>query len=352
MPALQNPTRSTILVTGSNGFLATWIVNNLLKAGYNVRASVRSMDRGKHLTQLFKGGFGDKLEIFPTGDMAQAGAFDEAVKGVDAIIHTAAEVNLNAVEPKDIIGPAIGGYLNLMTSALKYGDRLKRIVITSSCAAVTSYSDRPITINEKNWNDASVKDCEEKGRDASGLAKYSASKTFAEKAGWDFYEKHKSEISWDLTILNPPWIFGPVLHEVPSIDKLNSSSLFWYNAITKGKALGDASPRVSPSDGWVDVRDAALAHIRSLEVEEAGGERIILCAGPFVFQDAIDAVNSLQSSPWPSHKEPFAKGDAGEKEYKITWDNAKEKRILGVKFRTHEEMTRDVLADWENKGWN
>ncbi|THU85874.1 hypothetical protein K435DRAFT_868863 [Dendrothele bispora CBS 962.96] len=35
MPALQNPTRSTILVTGSNGFLATWVVNNLLKAGYN-----------------------------------------------------------------------------------------------------------------------------------------------------------------------------------------------------------------------------------------------------------------------------------------------------------------------------
>ncbi|THV00670.1 NAD(P)-binding protein [Dendrothele bispora CBS 962.96] len=299
MPALQNPTHSTILVTGSNGFLATWIVDSLLRRGYNVRASVRNLDRRKHLTQLSKGDFGNKLEIFPTGDMAKAGAFDEAVKGVDGIIHTTAQVHLNAVEPKDIIDPAIDGDLNLMTSALKYGDRLKRIVITSSCAAVTSYADHP-----------------------------------------------------DITFLNPPWIFGPVLHEVPSIDKLNPSCLFWYNAITKGEAVGDASPRVPPSHGWVDVRDVALAHIRSLEVEEAGGERIILCAGPLVFQDAIDAVNSLQPSPWPSHKEPFAKGDAGEKEYKITWDTAKEKSILGLKFRTHEEMARDVLADWESKGWN
>ncbi|THU93560.1 D-lactaldehyde dehydrogenase [Dendrothele bispora CBS 962.96] len=352
MPALQNPTHSTILVTGSNGFLATWIVDGLLRGGYNVRASVRNMDRGNHLTQLFKGDFGDKLEIFPTGDMAKAGAFDEAVKGVDGIIHTAAEVHLNAVEPKDIIDPAIDGNLNLMRSALKYGDRLKRLVITSSCAAITSHADHPVTINEKNWNDASVKECEEKGRNASGLAKYAASKTLAEKAGWDFYEKHKSEVGWDITFLNPPWIFGPILHEVPSIDKLNSSCLFWYNAITKGEAVGNASPRVSPSHGWVDVRDVALAHIRSLEVEEAGGERIILCAGPLVFQDAIDAVNSLQPSPWPSHKEPFAKGEAGEKEYKITWDTAKEKSILGLKFRTHEEMARDVLADWESKGWN
>ncbi|THU85867.1 hypothetical protein K435DRAFT_970519 [Dendrothele bispora CBS 962.96] len=233
------------------------------------------MNRGKHLTQLFKGDFGDKLEIFSTGD----------------------------IYGSDIIDPVIDGNLNLMTSALTYGrrfglnfclssDRLKRIVITSSCAAVTSYADHHVTINEKNWNDASVKECEEKGRDAPGLAKYAVSKTLADKAGWDFYEKHKSEVGWDITFLNPPWIFGPVLHEVPSIDKLDPSCLFFYNAITKGEAVGDASPRVSPSHGWVDIRDVALAHIRSLEIKEAGGERIILCAGPFVFQDAIDAVNS------------------------------------------------------------
>ncbi|THU85870.1 hypothetical protein K435DRAFT_805559 [Dendrothele bispora CBS 962.96] len=42
-----------------------WNVDNLLKAGYNVYASVRSMDGGKHAAV-----FGVKLEIFPTVDMS------------------------------------------------------------------------------------------------------------------------------------------------------------------------------------------------------------------------------------------------------------------------------------------
>ncbi|KAK7456489.1 hypothetical protein VKT23_010739 [Stygiomarasmius scandens] len=350
MPIIRNPAQSTILATGANGFVATWIVDGLLKKGYTVRASVRSADKGKHLQEMFKS-FGDKLQIIVTGDMSKA-TFDEAVKGVDAIIHSAAQVHLDAVEPKDIIEPAVESNLSIMKSALKYGDRLKRIIITSSCATVTIQNPpEPVTINEENWDEYSVKECEEKGRDASGVAKYSASKILAEKAGWDFYEKHKSEISWDIAFLHPPWIFGPTLHEVTSIDKLNGSNLFWRNVITTGDC-GGPSPRLFPSTGWVDVRDVALAHVQSLEVEEAAGERIILCSGPFVFQDTIDAVNSLQPSPWPSHKEPLAKGETGEKLYKITWDLSKEKRILGIKFRTQEETARDMLADWESRGWN
>ncbi|KAK7456490.1 hypothetical protein VKT23_010740 [Stygiomarasmius scandens] len=351
MPAIQNPTQSTILVTGANGFAAAWIVDGLLKQGYTVRASVRSADKGKYLQEVFKS-FGDKIEIVITGDMSKSGTFDEAVKGVDGIIHSAAQVHLNAVEPNDIIEPAIEGNLNIMRSALKYGDRLKRIIITSSGASMTAGgSPEPITISEKNWNESSVKECEEKGRDASGIAKYSASKILSEKAGWDFYEKHKSEIGWDVTFLHPTWIFGPTLHEVASIDKLNGPNLLWHNVITTGDCRG-LSPRLFPSTGWIDVRDVALGHVRSLEVEEAGGERIILCSGPFVFQDFIDVVNSLQPSPWPSHKKPFTKGEAGEKIYKIVWDMSKEKKILGIKFRTQNETARDMLADWESRGWN
>jgi hypothetical protein len=36
---------------------------------------------------------------------------------------------------------------------------------------------------------------------------------------------------------------------------------------------------------WVDVRDLALAHVRALQKEEAGGERIIITAGAFAWQD-------------------------------------------------------------------
>jgi len=70
MPAIQNPTQSTILVTGANGFAAAWIVDGLLKQGYTVRASIRSADKGKYLQEAFKS-FGDKLQIIVTGDMSK-----------------------------------------------------------------------------------------------------------------------------------------------------------------------------------------------------------------------------------------------------------------------------------------
>ena len=71
MPIIRNPTQSTILATGANGFVATWIVDGLLKKGYTVRASVRSAEKGKHLQEMFKS-FGDKLQIIVTGDMSKA----------------------------------------------------------------------------------------------------------------------------------------------------------------------------------------------------------------------------------------------------------------------------------------
>jgi len=35
--------------------------------------------------------------------------------------------------------------------------------------------------------------------------------TLAEKAAWEFIAAHKSEISWDLVVINPPWLFGASL---------------------------------------------------------------------------------------------------------------------------------------------
>lgn len=41
-----------------------------------------------------------------------------------------------------------------------------------------------------------------------------------------------------------------------------------------------------PTEGnWVDVRDVARGHIRSLQVPEAGGNRFILSKEPYVWQD-------------------------------------------------------------------
>jgi hypothetical protein len=53
---------------------------------------------------------------------------------------------------------------------------------------------------------------------------------------------------------------------------------------------------------WVDVRDLALAHVRALQKEEAGGERIIITAGAFAWQDWRACFSFSSSVCFPSFR--------------------------------------------------
>jgi len=58
---------------------------------------------------------------------------------------------------------------------------VKRVVVTSSCAAILQTSPDPQTFSEKDWNEKAVKEVKELGSGATSAAKYQASKTLAEK---------------------------------------------------------------------------------------------------------------------------------------------------------------------------
>lgn len=58
--------------------------------------------------------------------------------------------------------------------------------------------------------------------------------------------------------------------------------LFYEAIFTKKKTPEELS---SFQGSFVDVRDVARAHVRALEVKEAGGQRIITSGGEFVWQD-------------------------------------------------------------------
>ncbi|KAK0201718.1 NAD(P)-binding protein [Desarmillaria ectypa] len=205
--------------------------------------------------------------------LKESGALDDAVKNVNAIIHTTSPVHLSADEPSEQIDLAVGGVDGILKSAMKNGsDSLKRVVISSSCAVILSFSTTPVAVSEADWNELSIKECEEKGRKAANL-------TLAENAACAFYEKHKSEIKWDISIINPAWVFGPswrpVIHEVMTVGSLNPSSRLWCNAVVKEDFEGFSS-LTTPGHGWTDVRDVATAHVCTMEeVPSAGGERII-----------------------------------------------------------------------------
>lgn len=87
-------------------------------------------------------------------------------------------------------------------------------------------------------------------------------------------------------MLNPPYVFGPTLHEIASVAALNQSAGEFYAAVVEPTSSGKSNEQLATEgDSWIDVRDLAAAHVRALERAVAGGERIIVAAGSYKWQD-------------------------------------------------------------------
>ncbi|KAJ7844935.1 NAD(P)-binding protein [Mycena olivaceomarginata] len=318
-----------VLVSGANGFVA--VVSDFCFPGFSVRGAVRSATKGTHLVEQFAA-YGDKFELAIVPDITKEGAFDQAVKNVDAIAHSASPYHFHADDPGEWLEPAIKGTISILESARRFGTAVKRVVVTSSTAAVQYDSPNPRVFSELDWDDPAVEEVEKKGRAASNVNKYRASKTLAERAAWDFVKTHQSTLKWDLAVLNPPLVLGPILHAVSSPAELNTSARQMYEAFTKLGAAGTGGRC------WVDVRDIALAHVRALQKQAAGGERIIVAAGAFKWQDWRSMLRVLiidYETPGP----PGA------------LRHSKSIRILGTQYRSMAKTAAAVLDDYERRGW-
>ena len=141
---------------------------------------------------------------------------------------------MSAVDPAEIINPAVEGTNSVLRSALTHGAQVKRFLLTSSVAAVMELLPEAPVFTEENWNEQSIRNCKEQGKDAQQHDKYLASKTLSERAAWDFIEKHRDEVKFDLVVLNPAIVLGPILHEVTDPMKLNMSMLEYYISVVAG----------------------------------------------------------------------------------------------------------------------
>ncbi|KAH8102192.1 NAD-P-binding protein [Cristinia sonorae] len=341
MPAVQAPAK--VLVTGANGFVAVWVVKKLLEDGFAVRGTIRSEDKGVYLKETFAS-YGDKLELVVVKDITQDGAFDEAVKGVDAIQHTASPFHLNGTHPDDLIVPAVEGTRTILRSTLRHGTDVKRFIITSSCSAIEELLPDPQVYTEDDWNTQSVKEVEEKGVNASASHVYRASKTLAEREAWKFVEEHKNEIKWDLVAINPPYIFGPPLQEVASLDSLNMSMAAWYRYVVSGTADGEAL--ATAGNNWVDVRDCAAGHVHCMTVQQAGGHRILSVAGAYKWQDWVNAARKI----YPNLSVGNTTYDASQALHPIRYNTSKFETLLGLKYHTMEETSKAILESFEERG--
>lgn len=314
---------TSVFVSGATGFIAQHVVKDLLAKNYTVIGSVRSASKGDHLAELLGS---KKFSYEVVEDIEKEGAFDAALEKhpeVSVFLHTASPFHFKATDnEKELLLPAVNGTKNAFRAIQLHGKNVTNVVLTSSYAAVGTASkdaNKDEVINEESWNEITW---EEALKDP--VSGYRGSKTFAEKAAWEFLKENNPKFV--LSVVNPTFVFGPQAFDSEVKDSLNTSSEV-INALLKLGANGVVPP---VKGGFVDVRDVSSAHITAFEKEAAYGQRLILNSTRFTAQEIVDILN--KRFPELVGKIPVGEPGTGPslRANNATIDNTKTKKILGV----------------------
>ncbi|KAK7457028.1 hypothetical protein VKT23_010331 [Stygiomarasmius scandens] len=296
-------TKPIVLVTGGTGFLGSHIISQLLiQDKYTIRAVARSVNK---LRAIFSDIGKGKLEIVEVPTLTSD--FSNALKGVQAVVHSASPLFLKGESGREIFEGAYQGGIHIVEQAITAG--VKQIVTTGTI----------------DFNDPNI------------LGTYVAAKAVADKKIWELAHQHPDI---DFTVILPPALFGPNVPNFPITSRaMLSTNDYIYSLIADG-----AYPKWQPIGHLIDVRDAAHAHIAALSAPPIPGreKRIIVSAGTFTWKGLADFIRKKR----PEFKERLPK-EGLEQEYpqtKAPLDLEFAKEALGIKdYIGWEETVLEAL---------
>jgi nucleoside-diphosphate-sugar epimerase len=335
--------KETFLVTGGNGFIASWIIKFLLQAGYTVNTTVRNINdisKTTHLQKMAENAEG-RLTIFQA-DLLKDKDFELPMTGVSIVIHTASPFKTTGIKDpfKELINPALQGTKNILASASK-SESVKKIILTSSvgaiwCDAIEAKDTLNGVFTEDNWNKIS----------SPTYQPYPYSKMIAEKEAWKIADEQNQ---WKLIVINPAFVLGPSLSKAS-----DSTSQQFIESYVKGTYKGGVPELYF---GIADVREVAQAHIHAALKPNVEGRHIIsgTIASMLEIGKSIEQVfpskyklpkNQLPklllylSGPFIGFSWRYIKNNVGVN-YRI--DNSKSINRLNIEYRPLHETLKDQI---------
>jgi len=257
-----------VLVSGGSGYIAGFLIRQLVAEGWTVHTTVRSLAKEAAVRQLLAVD-DSRLKFFAADLNADAGWAD-AMTGCSHVAHVASPLPTGV--PKDaneLIVPARDGALRALRAAKAAG--VKRFVMTSSVAAISYGRGRGVHhFTEADWTQL----------DRPGVSPYIQSKTIAERAARDWVATEGAGI--EFCTINPSVVLGPVW------------SRDYSASVVIVKKLLDGSLGACPDFGFgvVDVRDVADLHVRALKAPNMAGERFIASGRFMKLREVADVLRA------------------------------------------------------------
>ncbi|KAF0904645.1 hypothetical protein E2562_036018 [Oryza meyeriana var. granulata] len=326
-----------VCVTGSTGYVGSWLVRTLLRRGYRVHATARDPAKALQVFSEVEGK--ERLRVF-RADMADEGSFDAAASGCVALFHVAASMDLhvsphanNNIEKHvrtRVLEPATRGTINVLQSCVRAAT-VRRVVFTSSISTMTAAA-------ETGQRKAVVDESCLRAADDVWSTKpigwvYILSKLMTEEAAFEFAR----EKCIHLVSLVLPTVAGSFL--TPTVP---TSIQLLLSPITGHPKLYSLLASVHSRFGCVPlahIQDVCDAHVFLMETEQADGR--YLCAGGSYPMAQIAQLLSLHYPPFKP-AERLGKDFNGSNPSVVS---SKRLRDLGFRFECDvEEIIKNSVA--------
>lgn len=336
--------KELVLITGATGHLGFRTLVVLLQTNqYRARITVRKPEQESKIRAAVSiKPFQDSIEFAFVPDITTAGAYDEAIKGVQHVVHIASPV---LTKPEHQTGgwkhiyyePALQGTLSVLRAA-KAVSGIKTVVITASVGVLEAPQGKDRAGPKDH---ASLPpDYEHLPKEANYAGKaYLVSKILAYKAASDFVRENKVEFS--LVRVHPGYITGP--HEL-----LESDSEFYTgsNEGTINAVLGNVKPFPKPAS-QVFLDDAAMAHVLALDpTRVADGDDLLVVAngGRSI---SWDEVGRVAARMYPKAVEKgVLKPVEGQEIFDKKYETESTEEKLGMKCKGTEAIVSGLIKQY------
>ncbi len=253
-----------VFVTGGSGLIGSFLIPELLRNGYQVRASYRG-----HVPELAGAPGVEWVE----GDILDTAFLRKAIQGIQYVFHCAGLVSYDPQDKNLLKYINVEGTANLIDTCLE--NAILKFCHVSSIAAVGRPKGVQVLSEESKWDQAEEHSA------------YASSKYFGELEVWRGVAEGLKAV-----IVNPSVVLGPADWSRSStrlFKYVHDQHLFY----TGGQA------------NFVDVRDVVDAMIK-LTFSDITGERFILNAGQLSYKLFFDTIASNMQKKSPSVKVPPA----------------------------------------------
>jgi dihydroflavonol-4-reductase len=244
--------KGKILVTGGTGFLGAYVIRELAEKGWAIRA----IRRGSSLPAFIPADILQQVEWI-SGDILDVVALEEAMEGVDGVIHAAAKVSFAGRDRHELFSINVEGTANVVNMALL--QNVRRFVHVSSVAALGRTGQGEHVTEKKSWEESKYN------------TTYAISKFRGEVEVWRGIGEGLPAV-----VINPSTILG--------YGDWNSSSCTLFRS-----AYQEFPWYTEGINGFVDVQDTARAIVRLLDTD-ISGERFILNGDNWTFRRLLETI--------------------------------------------------------------